>query len=87
MSEMNFTESKLYILDTLSTLIERCNPLIDQPTLIKILQIVPGYWEKANFESKARNLLSNFIIACFEKLGRGIKPEIIRNLLHHIAFN
>lgn len=68
MSEMNFTESKLYILDTLSTLIERCNPLIDQPTLIKILQIVPGYWEKANIESSEESIIKTSLLRVLKNL-------------------
>lgn len=50
--EVTFTESKLFVLDTLATLIERCNPLVDQASLMRILQIVPEYWDKSNQEGE-----------------------------------
>lgn len=50
--EVSFTESKLFVLDTLATLIERCNPLVDQASLMRILQIVPEYWDKSNQEGE-----------------------------------
>lgn len=68
LSEMSFTESKLYILDTLSTLIERCNPLIDQETLIRILQIVPGYWEKSNFSESEDSILKTSLLRVLKNL-------------------
>lgn len=68
LSEMNFTESKLYILDTLSTLIERCNPLIDQETLIRVLQVVPGYWEKANSAGSEDSILKTSLLRVLKNL-------------------
>lgn len=50
--EVSFTESKLFVLDTIATLIERCNPLVDQTSLMRILQIIPEYWDKSNEESE-----------------------------------
>lgn len=44
---MDLTESKLFILDTLATLIEKCTPLIDYHTLKAVLDVVPQYWEYA----------------------------------------
>lgn len=69
LDDMSFTESKLYILDTLSALIERCNPLIDEQTLVAILQIVPSYWEsskkndEAILQSSLLRVLKQLVIA------------------------
>lgn len=70
LKEMSYTESKLYILDTLSTLVERCNPLIDRESLISILQVVPPFWEKSDSENDESILrtsllrvLKNLVIA------------------------
>lgn len=69
LEDMSFTESKLYILDTLSVLIERCNPLIDETTLMAILQIVPSYWEiskkqeEAILQSSLLRVLKQLVIA------------------------
>lgn len=68
LSEMSFTESKLYILDTLSTLVERCNPLIDQSTLISILQIVPSYWEKSTSDSNEESILKTSLLRVLKNL-------------------
>lgn len=48
LADMQFTESKLYIIDTLTTLVEKCNPLMDQQVLMSILDIVPKFWERSN---------------------------------------
>lgn len=70
LNDMGFTESKLYILSTLSTLVERCNPLIDQPTLISILEVVPGYWksssvgnEESILKTSLLRVLKNLVVA------------------------
>lgn len=70
--EMELTELKLYVLNTLSTIIEKCNPLIDAQTLISILNIVPGHWEghQTNEESILKTsllrILRNLVIALNE---------------------
>ena len=68
--EMAFTESKLFILDTLATLIERCNPLVDQASLMGILSIVPEYWDKSNqngedsiLKTSLLRVLRNLVVA------------------------
>lgn len=68
LSDMTFTESKLYVLDTLSTLVERCNPLIDQPTLISILQVVPGYWEKSTSAGNEESILKTSLLRVLKNL-------------------
>lgn len=50
LNEFSFTESKLYILNTLADIIEKCNPLVDYQTLIDILQIIPPNWETGESE-------------------------------------
>lgn len=67
LNDMSFTESKLYILGTLSTLVERCNPLIDQPTLISILQIVPEYW-KSSSEANEELILKTSLLRVLKNL-------------------
>lgn len=64
--QMNFTESKLYILNTLAVLIERCNPLIDYDTLISLLYMVPKYWEMSNDETET--ILKNSLIRILKNL-------------------
>ena len=50
LDEFKFTESKLYILNTLAKVIEKCNPLVDYQTLLDILQIIPPNWETTENE-------------------------------------
>ncbi|KAG7192386.1 uncharacterized protein KQ657_001785 [Scheffersomyces spartinae] len=45
LDEMDFTESKLFILNTLAMVLERCNPLVPIDTLMQVLAIVPGFWQ------------------------------------------
>lgn len=65
---LSFTESKLYVLDTLAALLERCNPLIDQPTLISILQIVPAYWEKSGGQGNEESILKTSLLRVLKNL-------------------
>lgn len=41
-------ESKIFILNTLSLLLERTNPLVDEKLLIEIVTVVPILWQKSN---------------------------------------
>lgn len=68
LKDMSFTESKLYILDTLATLIERCNPLVDQATLMSILQIVPEYWDKSNEHGSEDSILKTSLLRVLRNL-------------------
>lgn len=70
LQEVSFTESKLFVLDTLATLIERCNPLVDQNSLMTILRIVPEYWDKSNqsgedsiLKTSLLRVLKNLVVA------------------------
>lgn len=66
--DMSFTESKLFILDTLATLIERCNPLVDQTSLMRILQIVPEYWDKSNEHGSDDSILKTSLLRVLRNL-------------------
>lgn len=66
LQQMNLTESKLYILNTLAVLIERCNPLIGYDTLMSLLGMVPKYWEMSNDE--AETILKNSLIRILKNL-------------------
>ncbi|EGV62337.1 hypothetical protein PSN45_001069 [Yamadazyma tenuis] len=66
LQQMNFTESKLYILQTLGVLVERCNPLISYETLMALLNIIPKYWEISN--SANENILKNSLIRILKSL-------------------
>lgn len=76
LDDMSFTESKLYVLDTLSALIERCNPLIDDATLMTILEIVPSYWESSKkndeviLQSSLLRVLKHLVIALNQNSSR-----------------
>ncbi|RCK65441.1 hypothetical protein Cantr_01137 [Candida viswanathii] len=50
LNEFSLTESKLYLLNALADVIEKCNPLVDYQTLIDILQIIPPNWETGESE-------------------------------------
>lgn len=68
LKEMSYTESKLYILDTLSALVERCNPLIDQASLISILQVVPPFWEKSGNDGNDESILKTSLLRVLKNL-------------------
>lgn len=68
LKEMSFTESKLYILDTLSALVERCNPLIDQASLISILQVVPPFWENSGNDGNDESILKTSLLRVLKNL-------------------
>lgn len=67
LQEMEFTESRLYILNTLAVLIERCNPLIDHQTLISILAIVPTHWTDTSQNSED-NILKTSLLRILKNL-------------------
>lgn len=66
LTEMNFTESKLYVLNTLAILIARFNPLIDHNTLIRILSVIPDYWNSS--ESENESILKNSLLRILKNL-------------------
>ncbi|KAM9909924.1 hypothetical protein OXX69_004973 [Metschnikowia pulcherrima] len=68
LNELSFTESKLYVLETLSVLLERCNPLVDQATLISILQIVPRYWETPGANNNDESILKTSLLRVLKNL-------------------
>lgn len=73
LQDMQFTESKLFILNTLATLLERCNPLVPLETLMQVLSIVPGFWNMSTdvnesiLKTSLLRVLKSLIIALNDK--------------------
>ncbi|SGZ58661.1 CIC11C00000005137 [Sungouiella intermedia] len=61
LKEMGYTESKF-------ALVERCNPLIDQESLISILQVVPPFWEKATVDGSEESILKASLLRVLKNL-------------------
>lgn len=66
LTEMRFTESKLYISNTLAILIARFNPLVGHDTLMRILSIIPEYWDST--ESENESILKNSLLRILKNL-------------------
>ncbi|ODQ80596.1 hypothetical protein BABINDRAFT_170982 [Babjeviella inositovora NRRL Y-12698] len=64
--EMELTESKLFVLRTLSIVIERCNPLLSRENLMNILAIVPDLWKRSN--ESAELILKNSLLRVLKHL-------------------
>lgn len=63
---VTFTESKLFILNTIASIIEKCNPLIDYQSLISILSIIPEFWTIS--ESENETILKNSLLRILKNL-------------------
>lgn len=48
LESLKFTECKIVVIDALSLLIARMNPLIDEKILVEIMKMVPAMWESSN---------------------------------------
>lgn len=68
-SEMELTESKLFLLNTIADLINRTNPLISDNELDQLLAIVPVFWDGSNnsneliLKNSLLRILRNLIIS------------------------
>lgn len=45
LKEVEQVDTKMFLLQTLGVVIEKCNPLIEPPTLRAVLAAIPAYWE------------------------------------------
>lgn len=59
-------ESKLYVLKTMSVLVERCNPHVDSNTLVTLADIVPTYWNETSNDNEL--ILKNALLRLLKSL-------------------
>jgi hypothetical protein len=65
-SQMELTESKLFLLNTISDLIYRTNPLISEAELDQLLAIVPAFWDNSNDSNEL--ILKNSLLRILKNL-------------------
>lgn len=61
LDEMTFTESKLYILNSVAIIIDKCNPHINYDVLLSLLSIIPKYWDISNSNDNEMILKTSLI--------------------------
>lgn len=71
---VSLTETRLYVLNTLSDIIIQTKPLISQDLLIEILQIVPKLWEVST-TNISESILSNALLRLLRHLVVSLGPE------------
>lgn len=65
-SEMELTESKLFMLNTINDLIQRTNPLISIEELNELVTIVPKFWDLSNDSNEL--ILKNSLLRILKNL-------------------
>lgn len=53
LNNYNLTESRLYILNTLSSIFDKCIPLVDRELLMSVCSVIPGYWNLSDAENES----------------------------------
>lgn len=71
---MSLTETRLYILHTLSDIIIQTKPLLSNDLLIEILQMVPKLWEISTINA-SEAILSNALIRLLRHLVISLGPQ------------
>lgn len=71
---VSLTETRLYILNTLSDIIIQTKPLIDRKLLIEILQVVPELWEIST-NNLSESILSNALLRLIRHLVSSLGPQ------------
>lgn len=71
---VSLTETRLYILNTLSDIIIQTKPLISDDLLIEVLQIIPKLWEVSTNNS-SESILSNALIRLLRHLVISLGPQ------------
>lgn len=66
LKDLQLPESKLYVLKTMSVLVERCNPHIDNNTLVALADIVPTYWNQTSNDNEL--ILKNALLRLLKSL-------------------
>ncbi|KAL3232221.1 Uncharacterized protein RNJ44_04137 [Nakaseomyces bracarensis] len=70
---VSLTETRLYVLNTMSDLIIQTKPLISQDLLIEVLQIVPDLWEIAT-NNATEAILCNALLRLLRHLASSLGP-------------
>ncbi|KAI5949549.1 KAP120 [Candida jiufengensis] len=78
-NEFTMTESKLFAMNTLAGILEKCNPLIDNKVLSKILEVIPQFWDTTDDET----ILKSSILRTFKNLIVSLNENSIHT--HDIA--
>lgn len=68
------TETRMYILNTLSDIIIQTKPLIDKDVLLEILQLVPNLWEIST-TNPTEAILSNALLRLLRNLVTSLGPQ------------
>ncbi|CCD25034.1 karyopherin KAP120 NDAI_0E02170 [Naumovozyma dairenensis CBS 421] len=71
---VSLTETRMYVLNTLSDIISQTKPLIDQKLLIEILQVVPNLWEHAA-NNTSESILANTLLRLLKYLAISLGPH------------
>ncbi|CCH63047.1 hypothetical protein TBLA_0J00470 [Henningerozyma blattae CBS 6284] len=71
---VSLTETRLYVLNTLSDIIIQTKPLISNDLLIEILQIVPQLWEISS-TNPSESILSNALLRLLKNLVNSLGPK------------
>ena len=74
-------ESKIFTLNTMSLLLERTNPLIDEKVLIEIVTVVPILWQKSNNSNEM--IIKNSLLRILKDLIMSLNEN--SNLIHDIV--
>ncbi|GAV30161.1 hypothetical protein PMKS-003669 [Pichia membranifaciens] len=74
-------ESKIFTLNTMSLLLERTNPLIDEKVLIEIVTVVPILWQKSNNANEM--IIKNSLLRILKDLIMSLNEN--SNLIHDIV--
>ncbi|QPG75462.1 hypothetical protein FOA43_002817 [Brettanomyces nanus] len=81
LSELNWTESKMFILKMISLIIERNNPLIEEAVLRDIMDMVPKMWEESNNSNEM--ILKNSLLRILRELTNSLnsKSQLIHSMV------
>ncbi|CAL9734912.1 importin beta-like protein Kap120p [Monosporozyma servazzii] len=71
---VSLTETRLYVLNTLSDIIIQTKPLISEDLLVEILQIVPKLWEIST-NNLSESILSNALLRLLRHLASSLGPK------------
>lgn len=81
LDSLDSIESKIFVLNTMSVLLERTNPLIDDKILIEIVTVVPILWQKSNNANEM--IIKNSLLRILKDLIMSLNKN--SNMIHHIV--
>lgn len=70
--EVSLTETRLYVLNTLTDLIIQTKPLVNKQLLMKILEIVPKFWDIAS-NDPTESILANVLLRLLRYLAISLR--------------